>query len=78
MYQGEGSRLVSPVVLLFAVAYLQWGLAGLPAIPPITEFIPVSSLQPYGFPAWLHITHYINFLLLILLIRSGLQIIPDF
>jgi DMSO/TMAO reductase YedYZ molybdopterin-dependent catalytic subunit/thiosulfate reductase cytochrome b subunit len=33
--------------------------------------------QPYGFPAWLRITHYVNFLFLVLLVRSGLQILAD-
>jgi thiosulfate reductase cytochrome b subunit len=69
--------LVSPVVLLFATAYLQWEMAGLPPIPQIPEFIQTTALQTYGFPTWLRITHYINFLLLILLIRSGLQILAD-
>ena len=32
---------------------------------------------PHGFPAWLRITHFINLLFLILLIRSGLQILMD-
>src|SRR5579883_226810 len=30
-----------------------------------------------GFPSWLCITHYINFLFLTLLIRSGIQILAD-
>ena len=34
-------------------------------------------MEPYGFPAWLHITHYVNFMFLVLLIRSGLQILMD-
>jgi methionine sulfoxide reductase catalytic subunit len=69
--------LVSPVLLLFAAAYLQWGLAGLPALPQIPELTQATAIHPYGFPSWLRITHYINFLLLILLIRSGLQILAD-
>ena len=38
---------------------------------------PETAAEPYGFPAWLRITHYVNFLFLILLIRSGLQILMD-
>jgi methionine sulfoxide reductase catalytic subunit len=30
-----------------------------------------------GFPAWLRFTHYVNFLFIILLVRSGLQILMD-
>jgi hypothetical protein len=33
--------------------------------------------QPYGFPAWLRITHYVSFLFLVLLVCSGLQILAD-
>jgi hypothetical protein len=38
---------------------------------------PETAVGPYGFPAWLRITHNVNFLFLILLIRSGLQILMD-
>lgn len=69
--------LVSPLVLLVAAAYIQWGTAGLPALPPSPPLTPETAAEPYGFPAWLRITHYVNFLFLILLIRSGLQILMD-
>ena len=69
--------LVSPFVLLVAVAYLQWGTVGLPALPPSPPPTPETAAEPYGFPAWLRLTHYVNFLFLILLIRSGLQILMD-
>ena len=64
--------LASPLLILVAAAYLQWGLAGLPSVPA-----PLHAAEPSGFPAWLRITHYVNFLFLILLIRSGLQILMD-
>jgi methionine sulfoxide reductase catalytic subunit len=69
--------LVSPCVLLVAAAYLQWGTVGLPALPPSPPLTPETAAEPYRFPAWLRITHYVNFLFLILLIRSGLQILMD-
>ena len=57
-----------------ALAYLQWGSVGLPPIP----IAPSTSMpMPQGFPAWLRLTHYVNFLFLVLLIRSGLQILAD-
>jgi len=31
----------------------------------------------FGFPLWLRLTHYVNFLFLTLLIRSGIQILSD-
>ena len=66
--------LASPLLLLIAAAYLQWGVAGLPVIPAV---LPAMTAGPSGFPAWLRITHYVNFLFLTLLIRSGLQILMD-
>jgi hypothetical protein len=69
--------LVSPCVLLVAAACLQWGTVGLPALPPSPPLTPETVAEPYGFPAWLRLTHYVNLLFLILLIRSGLQILMD-
>src|SRR5690348_16474689 len=69
--------LVSPLLLLVAVAYIQWGTVGLPQVSPTLASDPATAPQPYGFPAWLRITHYVNFLLIVLLVRSGLQILMD-
>ena len=69
--------VVSPLLLLIAAAYVQWGTVGLPALPPNPVLTPETAVEPYGFPAWLRITHYVNFLFLILLVRSGLQILAD-
>jgi thiosulfate reductase cytochrome b subunit len=68
--------LISLPLLLIAAAYVQWGVAGLPTVPmPLQTF--ETSTQPFGFPAWLRITHYVNFLFIVLLVRSGLQILAD-
>ena len=69
--------LVTPLLLLVATAYLQWGIVGLPVLPPVPGSAPAAAMEPYGFPAWLRITHYVNLLFLILLIRSGVQILMD-
>jgi methionine sulfoxide reductase catalytic subunit len=69
--------LVSPVLLLVAAAYIQWGAAGLPRLTSSPALTLETAARPFGFPAWLRITHYVNFLFLILLIRSGLQILMD-
>ncbi len=69
--------LVSPFVLLLAAAYVQWAIAGLPAISVPPTLTPETATEPYGFPAWLRITHYVNFFFMILLVRSGLQILMD-
>jgi thiosulfate reductase cytochrome b subunit len=69
--------LVSPLVLVVAAAYIQWGAVGLPALPVRLAKAPETAAEPHGFPAWLRITHYVNFLFLVLLVRSGLQILMD-
>ncbi|MGH7593148.1 MAG: molybdopterin-dependent oxidoreductase, partial [Gemmatimonadales bacterium] len=66
--------LVSPLLILLAAAYLEWGIFGL---PPVSALIHATAIEPSGFPAWLRVTHYINFLFLTLLVRSGLQILMD-
>jgi methionine sulfoxide reductase catalytic subunit len=68
--------VVLPLALLVVAAYLQWGLLGLPALPPSPQ-VSVKTMASQGFPAWLRFTHYINFFFIILLIRSGLQIFVD-
>jgi len=68
--------LALPLVLPVVLAYLQWATVGLPKVPlvvPDSLGIPLSQ----GFPLWLRVTHYINFLFIVLLIRSGLQILMD-
>ncbi len=69
--------LVSPFVLALAGAYVQWATVGLPEVPPAPTLTAERTIEPYGFPAWLRVTHYVNFLFLVLLVRSGLQILAD-
>jgi methionine sulfoxide reductase catalytic subunit len=69
--------LVVPIALLVFVAYVQWLTVGLPPVPAVHEVTPATATQPYGFPAWIGITHYINLLFMVLLARSGLQILMD-
>ena len=68
--------LLSPLVLPVVAAYLQWATVGLPAVPTVPQ-AAVDTLPPQGFPVWLRVTHYVNFLFIILLVRSGLQILMD-
>jgi methionine sulfoxide reductase catalytic subunit len=69
--------MAAPIVLIpLAAAWIQWGVAGLPAIPA-SALADVSAGGPVGFPAWIRLTHFVNFLFLVLLIRSGLQILMD-
>ena len=62
--------LVFSLLLVLAAAYIQWGTVGLPALPLSRALTPAIAAEPYGFPAWLRITHYVNFLFLVLLIRQ--------
>lgn len=68
--------LVAPLVIPVIAAYVQWAVTGLPT-PPMPLPDVVEQGEPAGFPAWLRITHYVNFFFIILLVRSGLQILAD-
>ena len=71
---------VFPVVAIVGVpllaAYAQWALLGLPPVRTSPHSIP-DATQAYGFAAWIRITHYVNLLFMVLLVRSGLQILMD-
>jgi sulfoxide reductase catalytic subunit YedY len=69
--------LVLPIVLAMIAAYVQWLTVGLPPTPGIEHLTPGTATQPFGFPAWVGITHYVNLLFLVLLTRSGLQVLMD-
>jgi len=70
-----------PLMVIFAVlwiaAYVQWARFGLPSVPDSPHFTPETATQPYGFADWIRITHYVNLLFMVLLVRSGLQILMD-
>jgi DMSO/TMAO reductase YedYZ molybdopterin-dependent catalytic subunit/thiosulfate reductase cytochrome b subunit len=68
--------LLAVVVLPVAAAYFQWAAFGLPPVPGSPESASAVA-EPHGFPAWLRVTHYVNFFFIILLIRSGLQILVE-
>jgi DMSO/TMAO reductase YedYZ molybdopterin-dependent catalytic subunit/thiosulfate reductase cytochrome b subunit len=62
--------------LVILAAYVQWGVCGLPAIP-VLPYPPDATTGPAGFAAWIRVTHYINLFFMVLLVRSGLQILMD-
>jgi sulfoxide reductase catalytic subunit YedY len=69
--------IVSVLVLTpILTAYAQWALFGLPSVPIELRFTN-PSITTSGFPAWVNITHYVNLFFLIVLVRSGLQILFD-
>src|SRR5450756_932133 len=68
------------IVVAFAPVAIAWGqylITGL----PMETFLPPINLEnppnPHGFPAWLRLTHFVNFFFLLLLVRSGLSILMD-
>ena len=59
------------------IAWVQYWSAGLPTETFLPTINPASPPTPHGFPAWLRLTHFVNFFFLMLLIRSGLSILMD-
>ncbi len=69
--------LVLPIVLAVIAAYVQWMTLGLPQLPAAGNLTPETTTLHYGFPAWIGITHYVNLLFLVLLTRSGIQMLMN-
>ncbi|MBS1681146.1 MAG: molybdopterin-dependent oxidoreductase [Bacteroidetes bacterium] len=57
------------------VAWIQYLIAGLPQDPTLA--LPTEAQSPKGFPAWVRLSHWVNFFFLSILIRSGLSILFD-
>ncbi len=74
------SLLISVCLLVLALVGIAWGqylLLGLPYVHVYTlAELHHWSVRP-GFPAWLRLAHFANFLLMMLIIRSGLSILWD-
>jgi sulfoxide reductase catalytic subunit YedY len=69
--------LLSVALIPIVLAWLQYLILGLPDVPASPRMMPDVASAPHGFPAWLRITHYINFFFIVLLARSGLSILFD-
>ncbi len=69
--------LVVPLSILVIAAYLQWLTMGLPLISAVPPAALQTPTLPDGFPAWIGLTHYVNLLFMVLLARSGLQVLMD-
>lgn len=63
------------VVIFFGAAWLQYLIHGLCADP--SAKLLNNSQGSSGFPWWIALRHWVNFFLLILLIRSGLSVLAD-
>ncbi len=64
--------VVAVALLPLLAAWVQRALFGLPRLP---EAAPAGA--PLAFPGWLRLAHYLNFLFLTLLVRSGLSVLMD-
>jgi hypothetical protein len=73
--RAELSIIILLALVPLALAWIQFVHAGLPQVP--AGFSQASPDQPYGFPRWLCLTHFVNFFFLMLLARSGLSILMD-
>jgi sulfoxide reductase catalytic subunit YedY len=69
-----GAALLACVI---AAAWLQVALSGLPVITPAIPAAAVGRSAATGFPLWVRTCHFLNFLFVTLLIRSGLSILVD-
>ncbi len=68
---------LAAVVLPVAAAWGWLLVFGLPEVGPSPRVAAPSSDNPIGFPAWLRLAHFVNLLLMVLLVRSGLSILVD-
>lgn len=65
------------VLLPLLAAWIEVFLVGLPHIPPVPQIYPNNFAGPHGFPLWVRYCQFFNFVFVMMLIRSGLSILPD-
>lgn len=74
------SILIGIAILVLAVliaAWVEYAVAGLPAVPAVPQTQPNNFAGPHGFPLWVRYCHFFNFFFVMMLIRSGLSILAD-
>ncbi len=81
MGQWVGAVLVGGAGLLFAAAMVVLLVRWLVSLPFMQDFLTtypgeyhLPESAPVGFPAWLNWQHFLNVFLMVLIIRSGLQV----
>ncbi|WP_233437796.1 cytochrome b/b6 domain-containing protein [Agromyces laixinhei] len=79
--QWAGSLVIGGFGLLLAATGLVVGVNWLLALPPMQEFLVtypgeyhLPESAPVGIPAWIGWQHFFNVFLIVLIIRSGLQV----
>lgn len=76
----QPSILIGIVVFVIAIvgaAWIEFAIAGLPAIADVPQIQPNNFAGPHGFPLWVRYCHFFNFFFVMMLIRSGLSILMD-
>ncbi len=71
-------ELIIFALLAFGPPVMAWAyylVFGLPTTLGVAD--PASPSGPHGFPLWVRASHYLNLLFLVLLVRSGIQILMD-
>lgn len=69
--------LIALALIPLVFAWAQAAFYGLPTIPPVPVVNDAAPASPHGFPVWLRYGHFLNFLFITFLIRSGLSILAD-
>jgi DMSO/TMAO reductase YedYZ molybdopterin-dependent catalytic subunit/thiosulfate reductase cytochrome b subunit len=68
--------LTVAILVPIGIAWFQYLVYGMP-VDPSAFFPPLRHTDPSGFPAWIRVSHWVNFLFLTLMVRSGLSILFD-
>lgn len=74
MRRREALIIATLAIIPLVAAWLYWARFGLPAVPTSAA---EGVAAPVGFPLWLRLCHYANFLFITVLLRSGVQILMD-
>lgn len=70
-----GAMVLGIVPLIAAWGW--WMLWGLPELNYARQTPGLTVDNPFGFPVWLRVGHFVNLFLMVMLIRSGLSILMD-
>ncbi|MDK6275413.1 cytochrome b/b6 domain-containing protein [Pseudoglutamicibacter cumminsii] len=72
-----GALVLGAIVVVAVLVLAARGLRSLDAVEQFIQRYPGTSEPPEfsdpGFPLWVRITHYLNFLFILLLMRSGME-----
>lgn len=69
--------VVIAILGVIVAAWVQFVFFGMPFLAPLPKVYPNEVVGPHGFPTFVRWCHFFNFLFIMLLIRSGLQILFD-